>query len=152
MVTTRSGNKMTIEKISEIYLREGTLTDDEIASAAAQVDELSKKNKRSSEEDAFILDYLTTTSRLLREKMQSNNTYVEPQASGSGTPSAPREPIPILPPDSREPSLFSQRAKAVINLKESELVCKPEKFNGTKPEPRIWFEEFEDAYEANGWS
>lgn len=70
MVSTRTGDGESIimTKLSEIYERNGTLSEEEIASAAALVDELSKKSKKTTEEQEYILDYLTTTSRLLRER------------------------------------------------------------------------------------
>ena len=34
----------------------------------------------------------------------------------------------------------------------NELVIRPEVFDGVKPKPRKWLDDYEDATQANGWT
>lgn len=56
----------------------------------------------------------------------------------------------VAPPVRGSRECINAWNNAVIKL--NELVIKPETFDGTRPSPAIWWEDFSDAVLANGWS
>lgn len=55
-------------------------------------------------------------------------------------------------PPMPSPVQFYKSFLSMNTTKLNQLVKRPEQFNGYKPHPRIWIEDYLDAIEDNGWS
>lgn len=89
---------------------------------------MNSKSNPSVEEKEFLADYLATTLKIGSDKAKM----------GDGLTGIGRELITL--PES-----------SATTIKLPELVIKPEIFNGVKPKPRKWIQEFNESIVANGW-
>lgn len=96
--------------------------------AAARVNEHSSPQQADK---AFVTDYLRTMTKIESERAK--------RREGSGLEEISRE-------------LIELPRNMIETIKISELVIKPEVFDGIKPRPRSWIQNYNDAIIANGWS
>jgi len=82
---------------------------------------------QTDEQKAFIKDYLQTIARMEAEKVELAEGELN-----------------------KELNRLPQASTSTVKL--NELVVKPELFDGERPKPRRWLQEYNEAILANGWS
>ena len=101
----------------------------ELKAYATLVKELQRK-KRTQREQLFVDDYHDHISEInLVESYENTEIFTDVKELWNTN-----EPVNIKP------------------IKLNELVLKPQSFDGRKPSPRQWIDEYERAARANGWS
>jgi hypothetical protein len=119
------GNKMSSTKKLSVLVQRNLVSQETLNEYNQTVKEICARDQRTLEEAEFLADYFNTILKL--------NVISLP------------EQLPRIPKDQRE-----QASKVTIKM--NELVVKPETFDGQKPKPRKWLEDFKEAAESNGWN
>lgn len=127
----------------------------------------SKGGKRKKDEQDFIADCMRNVTEL-HEAVESEGTP-ELRQNGSGADRNDKEEQktlqnegegrrPVEPQATRakpfwdDPEPVEQLTREVQTIKLNELVIKPATFDGVKPPPRRWIDDYERASKANGWN
>jgi len=107
------------------------------------VSDLTKKGSLSREEKLFISDAVETITKVSSARHQiylrSMDTHQRQVGIGNSGDNQMQ---------SSNPSVMDGRTTIRLN----ELVLRPEVFDGTRPRPRRWLEDYGEAIVANGWS
>lgn len=96
-------------------------------------------------EKNIIFDYINnfkTTSKNLFDIMAQDQTENSASDQADGNSAGPTQ-------DTNVTRIYLAATMQKVNL--NQLVCKPDTFDGTKPRPREWLEEYEECYQANDW-
>lgn len=117
------------------------------------------KPVKTEAQKLWLEDYLTTLDKLSHrmpepsaaQKASFAQVAGPSQPSSSFVPTFTSSSATRSQPTSSRRSLTDQEVgKTTIKL--NELVIKPTEFNGEKPRPRRWIQEYQEAIIANGWT
>lgn len=122
-----SGQNKVVELLSSAYKRHGLKLGPQVLKMYAELASGIFKNPKASEEQkGFVADYLETISCMEADRLRPKDDL---QIELKNLPETGRETIKLY-----------------------ELVVKPEVFDGEKPKPRRWLQEYNEAIVANGWT
>ena len=117
-----------IKPLSMVYLElEGNVTDEVLGEYATVIEQLNGISRKTQAQKDFIKDGLATMNRVLDDRIKRPK------------------------PSNIAPELVSLPVTTKTTIKLNELVIRPETFDGIRPKPRRWLEDYNEAIIANGW-
>lgn len=162
-----------VEALSKCWKRDNAVAINNIKNYSQLVISLMDVGGLSSEDRGFVNDTLDTFVRIItglekdKIELQKENDEMREQllerqeeqleagaeSQVANLTIAEDEPSPTGSArlsGINEAMISSHQPRTTIKL--NELVIKPAMFDGSKPLPRKWIEEYKDAIDANGWS